>query len=113
MSEKTIFQKIIDREIPAPLRSQRADAPDLDGDARKIREPAQRIARQHHRTRRESAFVRVVEGGEVDVGHELIQHDAFAEDLADVPLEKLKNLFPRASENRLNEWINDSKNLPK
>ncbi|MBS1789192.1 MAG: hypothetical protein JST85_15815 [Acidobacteria bacterium] len=36
----------------------------------------------------------------------------FAEDLADVPLAKLKELFPKASEGRLNEWIQDSKNLP-
>src|ERR1019366_5582180 len=65
----------------AAFGRERADAADLDGDAREVREPAQRVGGNREAARVERELFRI--GREVEVADEFVEHDALAEGLPD------------------------------
>src|SRR5215469_711594 len=64
----------------AALRRERADAADLDGDARKVCKTAQRVRGDGETARVECHLFDV--GGEVEIAEKFVEDDAFTEDLA-------------------------------
>jgi len=88
----------------AAFGRERADAADLNRDAGKIREAAQRVGRNRETARVERERFGV--GREVEVADEFIQHDSFAEDLPDVHA-----ILPRHAHQKCERRVDPAENV--